>query len=240
MTPREAATAAVFVATFLLLALGRIGRRDVPRGPAALVGGVLTAVLWRLGTEAIDWQVILLLASLMALAGLAGAAGAFRGLQSLLARLPPAWALGAAVAAMGLASAVLLNDAAVVVLVPLLLPSLQARGLRVVPSVVLLAVAANAGSILTPFGNPQNAVLARAAGLRVPDFLADQALVALVAAASLAVACWREGRRAGPATPMPSQAAPRGQWRTMAACATLLALASLTDLPLGTAAAIAA
>ncbi len=184
----EAASAAIFAATFLVLALGRLGRFPVPRGAAALAGGLLTALLLRVSWRVIDLQVILLLAGLMAFAALADAAGVLAGLRRRLAHLPPRLALWVCLALTAVASALVLNDAAIVILVPFLLPLLRRLGLPLVPSVTLLAVAANLGSLLTPFGNPQNAVLANAAGLSVADFLAAQAIPVAFGLALLAVA----------------------------------------------------
>ena len=168
---RAGAAAAVFAVTFLLLGLGRMGRWKLPRGPVALAGGLATALILRLSWTVIDLQVLLLLAGLMGLAGLADASGLFAGLRRRLAVLAPGLALWVALAVVAVSSAALLNDAAVVVLVPLLLPVLVARGLPAVPTATLMACAANVGSLLTPYGNPQNAVLAVAAGLGPVEFL---------------------------------------------------------------------
>jgi Na+/H+ antiporter NhaD/arsenite permease-like protein len=230
------AAAAVFAVTFLLLGLGRFGSVKLPRGPVALVGGLLTAALLRVSWRAIDLQVLLLLAGLMGLAGLAGSAGLFAGLRRRLHGLHPGLALWVALAVMALASAALLNDAAVVVLVPLLLPVLLARGLPAVPAVSLLAVAANLGSLLTPFGNPQNAVLASAAGLGLLDFLAVQGPLVAVGLALLAVPCWLLGRQA---RPVPASAveplAHRGRrWLVACIAAFAGAAAVVPDWGLGT------
>lgn len=184
----EAASAAIFAVTFLLLALGRLGRFPVPRGAAALAGGLLTALLLRVSWRVIDLQVILLLAGLMAFAALADAAGVLAGLRRHLSHLPPRLALWVCLAVTAVASALVLNDAAIVVLVPFLLPLLRRLGLPLAASVTLLAVAANLGSLLTPFGNPQNAVLANAANLSVADFLVAQAIPVAFGLALLAVA----------------------------------------------------
>lgn len=122
------------------------------------------------------------------LASLADAAGALSGLRRRLLHLPPRLALWLCLVVTAFASALLLNDAAIVVLVPFLLPLLRRLGLPAVPTVVLLAVAANLGSLLTPFGNPQNAVLASAARLGLGAFVASQALPVATGLALLAVA----------------------------------------------------
>lgn len=232
------AAAGVFAATFLLLALGRVGRRDLPRGAVALAGGLLTWAVLRVSWRVVDLQVLLLLAGLMALAGLADASGLFAPLQTHIARLPPRAVLPAACGAVAVASAVLLNDAAVVVLVPVLLPTLAARGVDRVAATVWMAVSSNVGSLLTPFGNPQNAVLARAAGLGVGDFLVQQGAVF---AAAMAVVLWRASRvhAEGAAEPVP-RARPRGAVVVALAVAGFLAAAVLWPERLGTAAAVAA
>lgn len=226
----------LFAATFLLLALGRVGRLPVPRGLAAVAGGVATWLLLAATGEMdwqawhhIDWQVMALLAGLMVLAGLAEEAGLFAGVRRRLAHLRPGPALFLALLLVAATSAVLLNDAAVVVLVPFLLPLLLALGIPAVPAVVLMAVAANAGSLLTPFGNPQNAALAAHAGLGVVDFLRTQGPVAAVALALLALASWRLGARAQPPDEphMPPPAHARGRpWLILTIAAFVAAAAA--------------
>ena len=225
MAWREAAAGAVFAATFLLLALGRLGPWKVPRGAASLAGGLATALLLGIGWRAVDLDVILLIAGLMALAALAEEAGALAGLRTRLGHLPPRLALWACLALTAVASALVLNDAAIVVLVPFLLPLVRRLGLEPVPAVVLLAVSANLGSLLTPFGNPQNAVLARAAGLGVADFLAAQALPVAAGLALLGIAARlaRVGPPVGEAVP---PAAARGRpWLALCLAAFVAAAA---------------
>jgi Na+/H+ antiporter NhaD/arsenite permease-like protein len=238
----EGAAAAVFAVTFLLLALGRFAHWHLPRGAVSLAGGVLTALLLGVGWRAIDLQILLLLAGLMAMAGLAEATGLFAGLRRWILDRPPALGLWVALALVAVTSALLLNDAAVVLLVPLLLPVLVARGLPAVPVVVLMAVAANMGSLLTPYGNPQNAVLARAAGLGVADFLVAQGPLVILGLALLALPCALLARGA---VPIPAPAAaplePRGRSRLLLCIAALgVAAATVASLGLGTLAAIAA
>jgi len=70
--------------------------------------------------------------------------------------------------AFALLSAFLLNDALVLIGVPLLFP--LARRLRVAPEPLLLtlAFAVTVGSTLTPFGNPQNLLVSLGSGLDAP------------------------------------------------------------------------
>lgn len=192
--------AAVFAATFFLLAAGRLGHIPLPRGRTALVGGLLTALLYGMDWRVVDWDVLALLAGLMVLAALCETAGLFAGVRRFLLRQSPGAALGCALLLVGLTSAILLNDAAIVVLVPFLIPALRALGLPLVPSVTLLAVASNVGSLLTPFGNPQNAALAAHAHLGLAEFLLVQGPIVLLAALVLAFMAWRLGSQSQPPT----------------------------------------
>lgn len=229
---REGAAAAVFAATFLLLALGRFGKVPVPRGASALAGGLLTAALLGVGWRAVDLQVILLIVGLMGLAALADEAGVLAGLRRRLGALGPRVALWLCLATTALASAAILNDAAIVVLVPFFLPLFARLGIPAVPAVVHLAVAANVGSLLTPFGNPQNAVLASAAGITVADFLFAQAAPVAFGLALLGVAAWRTKTVAVTGAPVPPAAA-RGRPWLLACLAAFLALAAWRPAGLG-------
>jgi Na+/H+ antiporter NhaD/arsenite permease-like protein len=68
----------------------------------------------------------------------------------------------------GLASALLVNDALVLVGVPLLLSLSRRRGIPSAPLLLTLAYAVTVGSVMTPFGNPQNLLVALGSGLQAP------------------------------------------------------------------------
>lgn len=229
---REGAAAAVFAVTFLFLALGRLGKVPVPRGASALAGGLLTALLLGVGWRAVDLQVILLIVGLMGLASLADEAGALAGLRRSLGTLGPRVALWLSLVATALASAVILNDAAIVVLVPFFLPLFARLGVPPAPAVVHLAVAANVGSLLTPFGNPQNAVLASTAGLTVADFLLAQGLPVAVGLVLLGAAAWTTKVGEALGEPVPP-VAPRGQPWIIACLVLFLVLATWRPGSLG-------
>lgn len=241
MAWQEGLAGAVFVTAFLLLALGRVGRLALPRGAVALAAGLLSALLLGVSWRVIDLQVLLLIAGLMGFAALAEEAGVLAGMRRRLHRFSPRLALWVCLAATALASAAILNDAAVVVLVPFLLPELRRLGLPPVRSVVLLAVAANLGSLLTPFGNPQNAVLASAAGLTVLDFLQAQAIPVVVGLLLLAVASRLTPLGTPTGEPVPPVTARARPWLLVSL---LVFLAAATFQPwglgLGTAAALTA
>ncbi len=69
---------------------------------------------------------------------------------------------------LGLLSAFLVNDALVLVGVPLLFALARRRQLPVRPLLLTLAYAVTVGSVLTPLGNPQNLLVASESGLSAP------------------------------------------------------------------------
>ncbi|MEA3191497.1 MAG: hypothetical protein QOD77_2079 [Thermoplasmata archaeon] len=247
MQAAHAVAALLFGVTFLLLALGRLGKTPLRRGPVALAGGALSWLVlaangdvpWTAWTL-VDPQILLLLAGLMLLAGLAEAGGVLGGLRRRLLGLPGPLLLWLCVAGTAVASALVLNDAAVVVLVPFLVPLFLARGLPPVPAVSLLAVAANLGSLLTPFGNPQNAVLAADANLGVLEFLRVQGPWVALGLALLAAPCWLAARRAHAPAAAPEPVQAKGRPWLLLCLAVFLALACWPGGPgLGWAAAAA-
>lgn len=70
-----------------------------------------------------------------------------------------------------LLSAVITNDVALFVLVPLCLSLARLSGLPVGRLIIFLALAVNAGSSISPIGNPQNLLLWQASGLSFLQFL---------------------------------------------------------------------
>jgi Na+/H+ antiporter NhaD/arsenite permease-like protein len=157
-------------------------RQVAGRGPGVwlifVVGGLLavaTGVLSIPGAaRAIDSAapVILFLLALFLFAGALARAGALDHLARWLVRraarpgdLPAVLFVG-----FGLASAFLVNDALVLIGVPVLI-ALAARlrvGAR--PFLLVLAFAVTVGSVLTPFGNPQNLLVSIESGFPSPVF----------------------------------------------------------------------
>ncbi len=68
----------------------------------------------------------------------------------------------------GLLSAILVNDALVLLGVPLLFAVARQRGLPARPLLLTLAYAVTVGSVLTPLGNPQNLLVSLSSGMTAP------------------------------------------------------------------------
>ncbi|WP_457741422.1 SLC13 family permease [Thermococcus sp.] len=68
-------------------------------------------------------------------------------------------------------SAVIMNDTAMLVFIPLIVALSELSGLDKEKTVTLSAIAANVGSALTPIGNPQNIIIWREYGLGFSTFV---------------------------------------------------------------------
>jgi len=163
----------------LLILIGVILSFFVPFNPAA----------W---PKAIDWHTILTLSGLMMLTKGVEQSGYFDVLGRRMVRrfaterrLAMFMALAAA-----LLSTFLTNDVALFIVVPLTLTLRKLCEIPVNRLIIFEALAVNAGSLLTPIGNPQNILLWGRSGLSFAAFTGQMALLALVMMATLLLLCW--------------------------------------------------
>jgi Na+/H+ antiporter NhaD/arsenite permease-like protein len=94
------------------------------------------------------------------------------------------------VSASALLSTVLTNDIALFIMVPLTVGLGSIRGLPIGRLVIFEALAVNAGSLLTPIGNPQNILLWQRSHLSFADFTWQMAPLALAIFLLLLLATW--------------------------------------------------
>lgn len=87
------------------------------------------------------------------------------------------------------------NDVALIIFVPLTLGIILEIGRKelVIPVLVLQTVAANLGSMITPFGNPQNLYIFSRYGLGMMDFLTVLLPVFLIGTAIVLIMTYRVG-----------------------------------------------
>jgi Na+/H+ antiporter NhaD/arsenite permease-like protein len=159
---------------------GVIARQLMGRGPAIwtiFLGGsfltVATGVLTVEGAElalAAAAPVVLFLFALFLFAGALERAGALHHLASwIIGRARRAEDLPAVLfIGFGLVSAFLVNDALVLIGVPLLISVASRIRADPKPLLLVLAFAVTVGSTLTPFGNPQNLLISIGSGLGDP------------------------------------------------------------------------
>lgn len=166
----------VFLVTYALIALRKIPGTKIGRAGIALIGGALMIVLGILPfTEIwtyINYELLLLLFGMMLIvAGLesvgffdiivkrliAGGSGRRKFLVSLML-------LSATL------SALMLNDAVVLLLTPVTVKCCRILKADPVPFLVGLFISSNIGSVATAVGNPQNAYIATQAGITFIEF----------------------------------------------------------------------
>ena len=185
------AAAAIFVVTYVLISVQKVGRFRVERPSAAMLGAAMMIALGVVGPiaalGAIDLNVLILLLGMMLLVAGLDACGFFDHVALLIARRARTqweflWTLMVAAAFL---SAIVLNDAIALLMTPIVVRACRGMGLDPVPFLVGEGIAVNVGSVATEVGNPQNAYIGIHSGI---PFLDYALIMAPITAACLAVA----------------------------------------------------
>ena len=185
------AAAAIFVATYTVVAIGKVPVYRIDRAGAALLGGSLMVATGVLTLDeayrAIDFDTITLLLGMMIVVANLRLAGFFRVVTDWIARHVhhPLVLLTAVVLASGLLSAFLVNDTICLVMTPLVLEIVVRLRRDPVPYLLAIATASNIGSVATITGNPQNIIIGSLSHIPYGVFAAT---LAPVAAAGLVIA----------------------------------------------------
>jgi Na+/H+ antiporter NhaD/arsenite permease-like protein len=140
----------------------------------------------------VDWRTIATLAGMLLLTTGIEASGYLEHLgRFIINRLQQERALAIfLVSASTLLSTVLTNDIALFIVVPLTVGLTGVSGLPIGRLVIFEALAVNAGSLLTPIGNPQNILLWQRSHLSFADFTWQMAPLALAIFLLLLLATW--------------------------------------------------
>lgn len=197
----------IFIASYLVFALGKFPGFKIDRPGAAIIGAVAMVAFRiippRQALHFIDFSTIVLLFSMMLIVGNLRLVGFFEwSVEFVLRRLDPAHLLPAVVFASGMFSAFFVNDIVCLVMVPFIL--VITRRLKLPPTPYLLAVAtgSNIGSVATITGNPQNMLIGSFSGITYRDFILHLGPVALAGLfIDWGVLHWIFMRRARPAAP---------------------------------------
>ncbi|STQ13146.1 citrate transporter [Enterobacter cloacae] len=141
---------------------------------------------------AIDWRTIITLSGLMMLTKGVELSGYFDVLgRKMVRRFATERRLSLfMVFSAAVLSTFLTNDVALFIIVPLTLTLRKLCEIPVSRLIIFEALAVNAGSLLTPIGNPQNILLWGRSGLSFAAFTWQMAPLALVMMASLLAVCW--------------------------------------------------
>ncbi|HEX5326015.1 MAG TPA: anion transporter [Acetobacteraceae bacterium] len=197
---RRVAAGAIFAASYLALAIGRIPGLSIDRAGIALVGASLMVVSGAIpladAYRAIDIDTLTLLLGMMIIVANLRLSGFFALATNWVAghARRPILLLAAVIAISGIASAFLVNDAICLVLAPLVVDLTLALRRNPMPYLLGVAMASNIGSTATITGNPQNILIGSFSGIPYTAFavaLAPVAAVGLVVLLGLVAALHR-------------------------------------------------
>jgi Na+/H+ antiporter NhaD/arsenite permease-like protein len=176
---------AIFLASYLVFAIGRFPGTKIDRPAAAVIGAALMfafrVISPAAGIRSINYATIVLLASMMLTVSSLHLAGFFEWIAGFVVKfISPSHLLPGVIFTSGILSAFLVNDVVCLVMTPLLLNICQQFSKRRIPYLLALATASNIGSTATITGNPQNILIGSISGISYRHFLAALAPVAVI------------------------------------------------------------
>ncbi len=183
--PRIAAVV-IFIATYIVIAIGKLPRFQLDRTGAALLGATLMVACGAISLsdayKAIDFDTITLLLGMMIVVANLRLSGFFRLINSWAVTRAhhPIILLGAVVLVTGVLSAFLVNDAICLVMAPIIIELTRALKRNPVPYLIAVALASNVGSTATITGNPQNMIIGNLSHIPYGTFAAALAPVAAI------------------------------------------------------------
>ena len=191
----------LFLATYLVIAIGKLPYYQLDRAGAALLGASLMVAFGVMSLDqayrAIDFDTLTLLLGMMIVVANLRLSGFFRLASNFAARAQrPLVLLLSIVFVAGALSAFLVNDAVCLAMTPLILDLVTRLKRDPVPYLLALAMASNVGSVATLTGNPQNMIIGSLSHIPYGAFAAALWPVAavglLLTAVLIAVVYWRE------------------------------------------------
>jgi Na+/H+ antiporter NhaD/arsenite permease-like protein len=180
-------TLSVFLVVYLGMILGGLPGLKVDRASVALGGAVVLLAFGVLDEAAaiatIDFGTLGMLFGLMLISVQLQIAGFYGVLSAIVARIhaSPAVLLALLTGLVGSLSALLTNDVVAVAMTPVVLAIALRRGMNPLPFLLAIALAANAGSVATIIGSPQNMLIAQKLDLSFSGYLVYALMPALLA-----------------------------------------------------------
>lgn len=180
-------TLIVFLVVYLGMILGGLPGLKMDRASVALGGAVVLLAFGELDEASaiatIDFGTLGMLFGLMLVSVQLQTAGFYAALSGLVARIHASQALllGMLIALVGVLAAFLTNDVVAVAITPVVLAIALRRGLNPLPFLLAIALAANAGSVATIIGSPQNMLIAQRLDLGFSGYLVYALVPALLA-----------------------------------------------------------
>ncbi|HVM78060.1 MAG TPA: anion transporter [Stellaceae bacterium] len=176
----------IFLATYAVVAVGRLPGLRLDRAGAAIIGASLMVGVGALSLEeayrAVDLNTLVLLLGMMILVANLKLAGFFALAADATARAArgPLGLLAGVVAVAGVLSAFLVNDTVCLMLTPLVAELARTLRRNPVPYLLAVAMSSNIGSTATITGNPQNIMIGSFSGIPYARFAAALTPVAAI------------------------------------------------------------
>lgn len=176
----------IFLAVYLVLAIGRLPGLRVDRTGACIIGASLMIAFGVLDLDeawaAINYDTIILLFGVMIVVANLRLSGFFSAVAEWVVEHAhrPIVLLAAIVFISGFFSAFFVNDTMCLVLTPLVLEISRQLRRNAVPYLLAVAMAANIGSVATITGNPQNMMIGSFSGIQYRTFAAALSPIAAV------------------------------------------------------------
>ncbi len=180
------AAVGIFIATYVVIAIGKLPRLQLDRTGAALLGASLMVACGAISLgdayQAIDFDTMTLLLGMMIVVANLRLSGFFRLINSWAGTRAhhPIILLGAVVLVTGVLSAFLVNDTICLVMAPLIIELTRALKRNPVPYLIAIALASNVGSAATITGNPQNMIIGNLSHIPYGSFAEALAPVAAI------------------------------------------------------------
>lgn len=178
-------TLLIFLLVYIAMGFGKLPGFKIDRTGSALVGALAMLSIGSISSQAawnaIDYKTIGLLFGLMIVSGAFAVSGFYSWAANKVATLnvSPAKLLAVFIVVSGVLSSILTNDVVVVAMTPLLVSITLARGLNPIPFLLGFCFAANAGSVGTLIGSPQNMIAAQALDVSFVELLKVAGLPAI-------------------------------------------------------------
>jgi len=175
--PASGLALTLFLATYLLLALGRLRGLAIDRTGFALLGAVAFLATGEISLDAakesIDVPTLAVLFGMMLLSAQYELSGLYGRIAAGIARAGhPRRLLAGTLGVSALLAAVLTNDVVCFALTPLVGAAVLEAGLEPLPYFLAIACGTNLGSAATPIGNPQIILIAQQMHLAFLPFVA--------------------------------------------------------------------
>ena len=167
---------AIFIVTYIGIALGEFPRLVLDRTGIAVLGGIAMLVVNGVTIDEaarhVDFETLLLLFGLMIFSAQLRVAGFYVMTGQFLTRLTdrPKVLLAGLIITSAALSALLANDIVCLAFTPLLCAALLSAGRDPIPYLIALATSSNIGSAATIVGNPQNMYIGSVANLPFGHF----------------------------------------------------------------------